>query len=310
MRQSILTLAATLAAATAALGIGGSAGAATIISSTADFEAQIRTSGGTTSDPNGPRVSIGLNSGADGITPSSTGNSVAGTVLRVGTQTGFANPANGQPLGGITSVFFFQLPALAAGESISGADFSISLLRDLAASGSQPLFGGDLYALGFTNTPASNASYFFAGPSPADSAAATGDTGAGFGGPGVLRALIQDDLLQPADFIPNGTVPPAAPKSTGDGGDAALLAYVNSLYANQAATGFVPGTSSLILRINPDAASYSGAATQRYSIIGAENPSAYPKPTLTLDVVPEPGSVALLALGGLTLLTRRRRREV
>ena len=117
------------------------------------------------------------------------------------------------------------------------------------------------------------------------------------------RRQIQDNYLTPSDFVPFGGV--AAPKSSDPAGDAALLGYINELYANQGANQFIPGTSYLVLRLNPDTGGEAG--TKRYTVASADSATpAVSLPTLTLDVVPEPGTGAMLLLGTAVVVTRRR----
>jgi hypothetical protein len=243
---------------------------AAITSSVSDFEPRLRTGG--TITPEGPY---------------DPGPSVNATSLRVGFQTNFL----------ITSAFFFQLPLLAPGESIVGADFSVTELPDSATSAVTPAHNADLVAIGFTNTDppertaATSEQSFYLGEGNLDTA------------PGRLQ--IQDNFLTPSDFIPMGGT--AFPKSTDETGDTALTGYINGLYANQATNQFVPGTSYLILRLNPDTGGDSG--TKRYTVASADNITGMLPPTLTLVVVPEPGAIALLAGCGLlaSALPRRRR---
>jgi len=251
---------------------GNRARGATIVGDTADFEPRLRTGG--TITPEGPY---------------DPGPSVNAVSLRVGFQTNFL----------ITSAFFFRLPVLAPGETITAADFSITELPDTAATAVTPNHNADLVAVGFTNIdpPARNAAaseqYFYVGEGLFDTA------------PGRLQ--IQDNFLVPADFIPSGGS--AAGKSTDAVGDAALLGYIHDLYANQATNQFVPGTSYLILRLNPDTLGDSG--TRRYTVASAENADAgITPPTLSLNIVPEPGAAMLLSAGMLVVTRIRRRRAI
>ena len=244
---------------------GRAPGQTTIVGSTADFEPRVRTS--TQSYDPGPSVSANN--------------------LRVGFQSDFS----------FDSAFFFRLPVLGPGESITGADFSIMELADTAATAVTPIFNADLVALGFTNTdpPANTATesqnYFYLGEGALDMAAG--------------RQQIQNNFLVPTDFIPVGGTP--ALKSTDATGDSVLHGYITGLYANQGTNGFVPGTSYLILRLNPDIASAGG--TNRYRLASADNIDAgVIKPTLTLQTIPEPGSAALFALGAVGVCGRHRRR--
>ena len=230
--------------------------AAAIPGSSSDFEARLQTGG--TIPSTGP------------YTP---GPSTTATSLRVGFQSNFQ----------ITSVYFFQLPVL-GGQTLNNATFSLGVLPDSATTAVTPAHNGDLVALGFTNvdppgnTFAEGQSYFYLGQGAADTASG--------------HALIQDNFLNPGDFIPNGGT--ATTKSTDIAGSAALTGYINGLYS---APGFVPGSSYLILRVNPDIAGDTG--TKRYSLASAESANASLRPSLDLALVPvpEPSTIALLGIG-------------
>jgi len=205
--------------------------------------------------------------------PYAPGPSTTATSLRVGFQSNFQ----------ITSVFFFQLPVL-GGQAINNATFSLGLLPDSATTAVAPAHNGDLMALGFTNidppanTAAESQNYFYLGQGAADPASG--------------HTLIQDNFLVPSDFIANGGT--ATTKSTDLAGSATLGTYINGLYS---APGFTPGSSYLILRVNPDITGDTG--TKRYSLASAENANTSLRPTLNLDLtpVPEPSTLAFLGLG-------------
>jgi len=140
------------------------------------------------------------------------------------------------------------------------------------------------------NNPAESQTYFFNGPS---------DPNPGVGA-GALRTLLQDNFLIPTDVI--GTGGPSAAHDTNNTGDAALLSYIQSLYTNP---NTIPGTTSLILRLNYDDAAYSpvfATTPNHYTLSSADN--AGNKPTLTLITqVPEPNTFAVF--GAILLLLRR-----
>src|SRR6185295_17662521 len=94
-----------LFAAITILRAGNPARGGTIVGDAADFEPRLRTGG--TITPEGPYDPC---------------PSVNATSLRIGFQTNFL----------ITSAFFFRLPLLAPGETITAADFSITELPDSA----------------------------------------------------------------------------------------------------------------------------------------------------------------------------------
>jgi hypothetical protein len=259
-----------VAGATLSLVIAGSAAAGPIFGSASDFEPRIRTGGTQT---------------AEG--PYDPGPSKTATTLRTGQQTNFQ----------ISSAYFFQLPDVAPGD-ITAANLVITSVADSAATAVTPTFNADLVALGFTNgDPPANLTadsqrYFFFG--------AQGVTDSAAGENGAIRQLIQNDFLVPGDFIAqNGA---AAARSTNDAADAALLGYIQGLYANPA---FVPGSSYLILRLNADGAGPTASTTMRYTTASAEGAEGV-RPVLDLTVVPEPAAAgALIVLGALTLLRRK-----
>src|SRR5436305_530406 len=83
-------------------------------------------------------------------------------------------------------------------------------------------------------------------------------------------------LLLPTDVINTGGSPVA--HDTNPTADAALLNYIQSLYTNP---NTIPGTTSLILRLNYDDPTYSpvfATLPNHYTIASADNASS--KPTL------------------------------
>jgi len=242
---------------------------------------------------------------------SDTGVYIASENFNTGSRVGFQSNFNGagaNPPGGISSLYFFQLPALAPGESLSGAVFSVGRLPDSATTATTPSFNADLYALGVVNSVSKTAAdaekFFYLGNTAQSSLPAGGPTVGG----GVSRVV--DDFLRPGDFIANGGAASGGP-NTGD-----LTTYVQNLYANPAANGFTPGTSYLVLRLNPDADTLPTTGTQRYTTAfqgtatngGAGTPENRPLLTLTTTAVPEPASAGVLLVGAGALLRRRRSR--
>lgn len=117
-----------------------------------------------------------------------------------------------------------------------------------------------------------------------------------------------DNFLTPGDFIATGGAASATPNS----GD--ITSYIRDLYANPAANGFTPGTSYLVLRLNPDADTIPTSGTQRYTTAfqgtasngGAGTPENRPMITIETTPVPEPSAAGLLLVCALGLLCRRR----
>jgi hypothetical protein len=124
---------------------------------------------------------------------------------------------------------------------------------------------------------------------------------------------VADNFLGPEDFIPTGGT--AAPAQSAD-----LTGYITNLYANAGTNGFTPGTSYLVLRLNPDtdpdplAQQVPTSGTQRYLTAfhgtaangGAGAPEN--RPMITVNVVPEPAGAGLLLAGAMGMLSARRRR--
>jgi hypothetical protein len=288
-----------------AVGIAGVASAAPIAITTerSDFEARLTSS-----------------TGSYAVGPSTTATS-----LRVGFADNFGVHAAGTTGadGGMTAVWYFKLPQVnvAAGDVIHSAHFGAYMLEEASRSTDiTPRFNADLWALGVVRSLPTSAtytdvsqSYFYLGDAD--------DTRAGEGG--FSRSRIQNDYFVPySDYEsvnPGDPAVAASPKEFGTkaDGDANLLAYVLGIYQS---AGFQnDGQSYLVLRMNPDrgvnekgfdnADVANGRA--RYTMASAESTlsgSAVP-PTLTLDVtsVPEPGTLALVGLGGVCFLGRRRR---
>jgi len=223
------------------------------------------------------RVALGATGPTGDFDPS---NSVTNTSIRVGVAGGANNKVYAN------AIFFFKLPILQSGESLTSANLRLTELSDPANG--PPTINADLWAIGYTNsaTPLNNAaesqSYYFNGPA---------DPNPGIG-LGAVRALIQDNFLTPTDVINTGGAPIA--HDTNNSGDAALLIYIQSLYTNP---NTIPGSTSLILRLNYDDAAYSpvfATTPNHYTLASADNASSKPTLSLTTQLIPEPSTLALL----------------
>jgi hypothetical protein len=224
---------------------------------------------------------------------------------RVGHQSNF-NGSGTFPPGGIQTIFLFQLPVLNPGDTLNSASFSVGLVPDSATSAVTPTFNGDAYVLGVTDTVAKDAAeaqnFFYLG-NTAQTSLPTPIGGS------VSR--FADDFLVPGDFIANGGTESASPKT------ADLTSYIQNLYADPSGNGFTPGTSFLVVRINGDANPPPTSGTQRYALAWAgTGPSGNGgagaeaiRPMITIDVVPEPGSLGVFAIAGTALGLRRRGRQ-
>lgn len=292
MKPRVQFIAAAAATAASGLVIDGAAAAPLhIVSHPGDFEASFQQNGAN------PDTQVAREGGTQG------------DELRIGYTSGS---------GGIkfSSVYYFQLPDVNPA-AITGASFMTSSLPDDSATPTRPGHNVDLWALGFDN----NNPPITAGAPNADAAAEDyyydndlPDAGTG-AEPGVHRSnlRIHDNFMLPADFVPNGGAP--ITKSTDDLADASLLAYIQSLYANP---NFIPGQSHLILRLNGDGLDVDSSGTRRFNVssAGVTDPAATGGPTtdpgavlptLTLEVIPEPGTAGLAALAGIAALFKRRR---
>jgi hypothetical protein len=258
------------------LSIGSAAWADySIVSSRSDFE---------------PRV--GLNAtGPNGVY--TTTNSTTANNIRIGVSGGATNRVYGN------GAFMFQLPALAPGETITGASLKVTELVDSAAG--DPAANADIWVIGFDNNnpPLNSATesqnYLFNG---------SVDSGAGFG-TGAVRTLIQDNFLTHTDVILSGS---PANHQTDATGSANLLAYIQSLYANP---NVIPGTTNVILRLNYDSDTYaptSATGANRYMLGSADNTDTTVQPVLTLTTqqVPEPAAIGIFGSAMLFLSIRQR----
>lgn len=185
--------------------------------------------------------------------------------------------------GAACMVIPFQLPTLDPGAKFVTA----SLTDQLAGISGAPTFNADLYALTRTSADATVVSAdFYAGPS--DSAA----------------TLIQDNILTPTTPVRGTVAWPYLSFSTSTSGSAALVDFLNAIYAGGANAG-----KYFFLRFSPDLASMP-TGNNAYNITASNAGNSFEKPTITFttDAVPEPASIATLAGAALMLLSRRKSR--
>ncbi|MEM6884981.1 MAG: PEP-CTERM sorting domain-containing protein [Verrucomicrobiota bacterium] len=169
------------------------------------------------------------------------------------------------------AVFVFELPTLTLGQTIGTANFDFTIENTATPSASI-----DLYGLGFRNTAAVTTNDYFVGA--LDTTNAT---------------LVQNNIFS------GGVSVPAGAYSTDASGDSALVSYLNDQYTNGAVGG-----DFVFLRFNHD----GGNTGNRNTFYTANNGTASNRPELTVTVVPEPSTAALLILGfGGLLLSRRKR---
>lgn len=209
---------------------------------------------------------------------------------------------NADPAGqeGRRFVMLIPLPTLAANESISNANFDIRLFNTTSASpgddANDPDHAVNLVALGTRMVPGGLSANTVAGSDY--SASST--------------------LLSPSIIPVNPpNIPGPYTVAGAPGGNAALLAYVQNIYA-MAGAGFDPQDGDLdgideriflLLRLDQSIdEGPSPAGGKRYSIVTGDGATVVDRPTLFLTtVVPEPASLGLLGIGGLFALRRRSR---
>ncbi len=183
----------------------------------------------------------------------------------------------------------FQLPTLAAGEVFDTVKLSLTLMEigpsriagSPGSGGQVPTFGIDLYGLTHRASSAVLGTDFYQGSTPQS---------------GVT--MIQ------ANFINSSTTLGLVEFS-----GSTLVNYLNAQYDNGNNAG-----RWVFLRLNPNSA-HVGTNDQRYRFSMADysnppNPWSAVIPQLEYTVIPEPGAVALVAVGFLALILLRRRPHV
>jgi hypothetical protein len=229
-------------------------------------------------------LGAGIARGAEITVNADLGDGEVGVAGLVGAQDGGGSVSNTTKNGtllsgmykttGISPVFTFQLPTLAAGETLIGAHLDVTVSRAGTTA-----FNSDLYGLSARSTNSLQGADFYAGPLDATDAT----------------------LLQEDEFTPSSSTT-ATRTGTSALGDTALLAYLSEQYATQGPGSFV------LLRYSPDFITAPTATSSfGYTISSAET-SAHPVLTLTTTAqAPEPTTLSLLAGGALLILRRRRR---
>jgi PEP-CTERM motif len=262
----------------------GATRADTVESSVADYEPRfVRPTGSM------PGTGFAIDTNID--TPSDAAE------LRIGGQARFK----------FTGAFFFPLPALDPGQSVANANLRFAQRPD--ASVLAPNYNADLRILGITqdisdaNDPDATGKMPTVGPSLSSTdilySESDTDTRPGIG-TALGRLEIQDNFVTPADTIATGGA--TTPRETNAAADTLLTGYINSLIAQG-----IPAGSYLIVTLNPDGTP-NDEQSNRYLFASSNSTIPADHPTLSYDVVPEPGGIAVLGLGALGLIARRRRR--
>lgn len=191
-----------------------------------------------------------------------------------------AGASGSAPAGGRNGLFVFLMPSLGA---VANPFASADLGLNLASLTGTPTYNVDLYGLGLQSTDVLTVGAGVLGTNRYYEGNAT-DASA---------ALIQIDFTTQAT---NGL----GFKNTNATGDAALLAYLNSMYAGGSGAG-----QYVVFRISPD--TDLGTATIGYNYSSADATGTATDPVLTYTIVPEPGA-GIMLMGCLGLMVARRRK--
>lgn len=283
MHRTVHRFALVCLSAAATLVAGRSAQAVVIESSLADYEPRmVRPSG------SNPGQQFAIDPNVD--TPSDAGN------LRIGGQSRFR----------IGSAYFFPLPTLQPGEMISTAGLRFTQIPDTATTGQTPGFNADLRVVGITqdisvaNDPDNPQVAETVNPAISSLLYGDSDTDDRSGISTALpRLTLQDNFLTPAEYLANGSGANAV-RETSLLANTTLAGYLNTLYA-----AGVPDGSFLIVTLNPDAPPVD-TLNNRYQILSANAADAAQRPTLTIEVVPEPSALGMVAVAAVAVLRRRR----
>ncbi len=179
--------------------------------------------------------------------------------------------------GGFNGFWFFELPTLAAGESIDAAAYA-NKLKVITDKGGLANF--DLYAYGSSVLGAVSNDY----------QVTTGVAGSGDNAANWVGTRVADDLLTPTTYVDEQIYTVT---------DGSLLSVIQGLYAG----GTAPTETYLVLRGQMDWDTDVVTDTQRYRF----NSHADVGPSLLLNVIPEPATMGMVALFGSGLLFIRRR---
>ena len=194
------------------------------------------------------------------------GSSANGVNERIGGLTTFG--------GGRNASVVFELPVLSSGESVADADLTV----ELTAVKNSPLFNVDVYGVSFSPTGAEPPREYYEGVFQSSE---NGNTG------------LIDDFFVPTDSP--GSFSSAGAQST------AIGAWIQGFY--DANTDYSGGVFA-VFRFNPDAD--AGTTDVGFDIASANNATEADRPSLTLNVIPEPATAGFFAVSfGIAFVLRK-----